>query len=105
MPGKSGLKALQYTALGIPTVATAIGANHRVIEDGVWAFSSRPSRTGSTASSDWRPTPASRSASGALRASGWRALYSIKANEPVYLESSTASSALESGATVARLWE
>ena len=33
--GKSGLKALQYMALGIPTVATAIGANFRVIENGV----------------------------------------------------------------------
>lgn len=36
--GKSGLKALQYMALGIPPVATAIGANHRVIEDGVSGF-------------------------------------------------------------------
>jgi glycosyltransferase involved in cell wall biosynthesis len=33
--GKSGLKALQYMALGIPTVATAIGANYRIIENGV----------------------------------------------------------------------
>jgi glycosyltransferase involved in cell wall biosynthesis len=33
--GKSGLKAIQYMALGIPTVATAIGTNYRVIEDGV----------------------------------------------------------------------
>lgn len=33
--GKSGLKALQYMALGIPTIATAIGANFRVVEDGV----------------------------------------------------------------------
>jgi glycosyltransferase involved in cell wall biosynthesis len=32
--GKSGLKAIQYMALGIPTVATAIGANFRVIENG-----------------------------------------------------------------------
>lgn len=31
--GKSGLKALQYMSLGIPTVATAIGANFRVIEN------------------------------------------------------------------------
>ncbi|HEY0031392.1 MAG TPA: glycosyltransferase family 4 protein [Bacteroidia bacterium] len=31
--GKSGLKALQYMALGIPTIATAIGANYRVITD------------------------------------------------------------------------
>lgn len=33
--GKSGLKALQYMALGIPTIATAIGANFRVVEEGV----------------------------------------------------------------------
>lgn len=36
--GKSGLKALQYMALGIPAVATAIGANFRVIENGVSGF-------------------------------------------------------------------
>lgn len=36
--GKSGLKALQYMALEIPTVATAIGANFRVIEDSVSGF-------------------------------------------------------------------
>lgn len=36
--GKSGLKAIQYMALGIPTVATAIGANHRIIQDQVNGF-------------------------------------------------------------------
>lgn len=36
--GKSGLKALQYMALGIPTIATAIGANFRVIESGVSGY-------------------------------------------------------------------
>lgn len=36
--GKSGLKALQYMALGIPTIATAIGANYRIIDDGVDGF-------------------------------------------------------------------
>ena len=36
--GKSGLKAIQYMALGIPTIATAIGANFRVIENNVSGF-------------------------------------------------------------------
>jgi glycosyltransferase involved in cell wall biosynthesis len=40
--GKSGLKALQYMALGIPTVATAIGANFRVIEDGISGYLVKP---------------------------------------------------------------
>ncbi len=36
--GKSGLKALQYMALGIPTIATAIGANFRIIENNKSGF-------------------------------------------------------------------
>jgi L-malate glycosyltransferase len=36
--GKSGLKAIQYMAFGTPTVATAIGANFRVIENGISGF-------------------------------------------------------------------
>jgi len=36
--GKSGLKALQYMALGIPTIATNVGCNNRVIENGTSGF-------------------------------------------------------------------
>jgi L-malate glycosyltransferase len=36
--GKSGLKAIQYMALGIPTVATAIGTNFRVIDDTISGY-------------------------------------------------------------------
>ena len=36
--GKSGLKAIQYMAIGIPAIATAIGTNFRVIEEGVTGF-------------------------------------------------------------------
>jgi L-malate glycosyltransferase len=36
--GKSGLKAIQYMALGIPTVATAIGTNFRVIDDRICGY-------------------------------------------------------------------
>lgn len=36
--GKSGLKALQYMALGIPTIASNVGCNDRVIENGKSGF-------------------------------------------------------------------
>lgn len=40
--GKSGLKAIQYMALGIPTVATALGANFRVIKNEENGFLIKP---------------------------------------------------------------
>ena len=35
MYGKSGLKAIQFMALGIPVIASSIGTNFRVIDHGV----------------------------------------------------------------------
>jgi len=36
--GKSGLKALQYMAVGIPVVAAGVGCNDRVVEEGETGF-------------------------------------------------------------------
>lgn len=84
--GKSGLKALQYMALGIPTVATAIGANFRVIENGINGFLVLTPE-------DWLDKlrllindPVLRKNMGIKAREHVEKNYSVKANEPVYLD-------------------
>lgn len=83
--GKSGLKALQYMALGIPTVATAIGTNFRVVEHGHSGFLV-------TTEQEWFDTilrliddAELRRTVGAAARKRVENLYSVQANQQVYL--------------------
>jgi L-malate glycosyltransferase len=83
--GKSGLKALQYMALGIPTIATNVGCNNRVIENGTSGFLV-------TTEQEWiqkilllANDPSLRKRIGEAARKRVEQYYSIKANEPVYL--------------------
>lgn len=83
--GKSGLKALQYMTLGIPTIATAVGANYRVIEDGKSGFLVKTPE-------EWKEklvllmdNPDLRKKIGIKARERVEAHYSVLANQPVYL--------------------
>ena len=83
--GKSGLKAIQYMAMGIPTIATAIGSNFRVIQDKESGFLVKTDQ-------DWKERIKELLKSKTLRESvGKKArlrvetLFSIEANKSTYL--------------------
>ena len=84
--GKSGLKAIQYMALGIPTVATAIGTNFRVIEDGVSGFLVRSEQEWEARLGELICDPALRARLGRNARNRVEKLYSVRVNEPVYRE-------------------
>jgi glycosyltransferase involved in cell wall biosynthesis len=84
--GKSGLKALQYMALGIPTVASAIGANYRVIEDGISGSLVNSNVEWKEALEEYLINSELRKKHGLKARTRVEELYSVKANEPVYLE-------------------
>lgn len=84
--GKSGLKALQYMALGIPTVATAIGANFRVIEDGVSGFLVKSEAEWLAALEKLLVDAELRRRMGAAARERVVKNYSVKANQPTYLK-------------------
>lgn len=83
--GKSGLKALQYMALGIPTVASAIGTNFRVIEDGVSGFLVKEDQWVKRLS-ELAADPALRARVGAAGRERVERFFSVQANQDTYLE-------------------
>ncbi len=84
--GKSGLKALQYMALGIPTVATNIGCNPRVIENNVSGFLVNSPEEWIQKITMLANNPELRKTIGLASRERVEKMYSIKANEPLYLK-------------------
>jgi glycosyltransferase involved in cell wall biosynthesis len=84
--GKSGLKALQYMALGIPTVAAALGANFRVIEDGVSGFLVKNEDEWLERLERLTRDPALRESLGRAARTRVEQRFSIRANRDTYLE-------------------
>jgi glycosyltransferase involved in cell wall biosynthesis len=83
--GKSGLKALQYMALGIPTVATAVGANFRVIKDSVSGFLVRTEEEWKSRIRQLSGDPALRRRIGENARRRVEKHYSVRANRDTYL--------------------
>lgn len=84
--GKSGLKAIQYMALGIPTVASAVGANFRVIEDSVSGFLVRTHEEWKDRIRMLAKDPDLRSRIGLNARSRVEKYFSVKANRDKYLK-------------------
>ncbi len=86
--GKSGLKALQYMALGIPTVAEKLGedhANHRIIEHGVSGFLAHTEEEWINYISQLIENPDLRKSIGTAAREKVLKYYSIHANKDTYL--------------------
>jgi L-malate glycosyltransferase len=83
--GKSSLKALQYMALGIPTVATAVGTNFRVIEDGMSGFLVNSEQEWIDALTKLLQDEPLRATIGSKATTRVQQYFSIKANQAVYL--------------------
>ncbi len=84
--GKSGLKALQYMALGIPTVAERIGSNLRIVEHGRNGMLADTPEAWSSHLRELARDPALRARLGAAARETVLERYSVRANEPRYLD-------------------
>lgn len=83
--GKSSLKALQYMSIGIPTVATAVGTNFRVIEEGQSGFLVKTEEEWVTALERLLQDQQLRANIGAKAAERVEKYFSVNANQNVYL--------------------
>ena len=83
--GKSGLKALQYMAAGIPTVATAIGTIFRIIKNGENGFLVNSKEEWKAVLSQLMKDQQLRERIGQKAAITVEDQYSINANKTVYL--------------------
>ena len=84
--GKSGLKALQYMAVGLPVIATAIGANYRIIEHGKTGFLVKTKEEWVNQLLILMSDPALRKNIGTAARQSVEENYSIHATAPVYME-------------------
>jgi len=84
--GKSGLKALQYMALGIPTVATAIGTIFRIIKNGENGFLVKSDAEWKSAILALRNSQDLREQTGRKAVTTVHQLYSVEANKQKYID-------------------
>jgi glycosyltransferase involved in cell wall biosynthesis len=83
--GKSGLKALQYMAVGLPVIATAIGANYRIIENGKTGYLVKTKAEWLTQLEALMTNPALRKNIGTAARHNVVENFSVQATAPVYL--------------------
>ena len=83
--GKSGLKAIQYMAMGIPTIASNTGCNDRVIEKGISGFLVNTQEEWIEKLLLLIPNPPLRKQIGLAGRERVEKMFSITVNAPVYL--------------------
>jgi len=82
--GKSGLKALQYMAVGVPTVATAIGTIFRIISDGENGYLVSTNQEWKSRIIELKESQGLRETVGRKAVTTVNAFYSIHANKKIY---------------------
>ena len=83
--GKCGFKALQYMALGIPTIAAAVGVNTSIINNGVNGYVCTSHQEWLIALEDLINSPQKRKEFGAAGRETVELNYSVKSNEANFL--------------------